>query len=294
VPFSRPAVPGQGSPTATPFALGHDIFPAPIITSSGAAIAGTVPFSPGVVLKMTSVPANPGALAVYRPSSDLPSPSDLLSGFGLPVTRVLGQAGTTKLVALVHAGNLAYHASLTLRNSGYELHLNLLNPVEPRAADTVATTAEASATTFLASHQLAGGAQLSSAQPAGNGNRFINFTENVPYPVWGAHARVTAAPSGQVLAVDLSWVDISRSALAPSLSPSDGLAQIASGQAAIHSTGALPTTNDTVNAPSILYVPVMSRGGIYYEPLYQFSGHTFGGASFQIYVAALDPSYLTP
>jgi len=294
VPFSQPAVPAQSSPTATPLALGHDVFPAPALTSSGGAISGTVPFSPGVLLKMASVPASPGSLAVYRPSSDLPSPSDLLSSFGLPVTRVLGQAGTTKLVALVHAGNLAYRASLTLRNSGYGLHMNLLNPVEPRAANTVAATAEASAATFLATHQLAVGAQLTGMQPAGNGNQFVNFTENAPYLVSGSQARVTMAPNGQVLAVNLSWVDTSRAALAPSITPTDALARIASGQAAIHSTGALPTTNDEVDAPSILYVPVTTAGGVYYEPLYQFSGHTFGGARFQIYVPALDPSYLAP
>jgi len=293
-PFSQPAVQSQGSPTATPLALGHDMFPAPALTSSGGAIAGTVPFSPGVLLKMAAVPASPGSLAVYRPSSDLPSPSDLLSSFGFPVTRVLGQAGTTKLAALVHAGSLAYRASLTLHNSGYGLHMNLLNPVEPRAANTVAVTAEASATTFLATHQLAAGAQLTGMQAAGNGNQYVNFTENIPYLVSGAQARVTVASTGQVLALDLSWVDTSRAALAPSVSASDALARIASGQAAIHSTGALPTTNDDVSAPSILYVPVTTAGGVYYEPLYQFSGHTFGGARFQIYVPALDPSYLTP
>jgi len=291
-PFALPAVQGQGSPTATPLTLGHDLFPAPALASADSPISGTAPFTPGVLLRMVSVPANPGSLAVYIPSSDPQSPSDLLSGFGMPVTRVLGQAGVSKLVALVRAGNLSYRASLTALNSGYALHLNLLNPVQPRAADTIAATAGASASTFLAAHQLATGAQLTSVQPAGNGNQFVNFTENVPYPVWGAHARVTMAPNGQVLAVDLSWVDTSRAALAPSAALPDALARIASGQGAIHSTGALPSDSEEVNAPSILYVPVPTAGGVYYEPLYQFSGHTFGGSAFEVYVPALDSSYL--
>ncbi len=293
-PFSLPAAQSQGSPTAPAPALGHDLFPAPILASAGSPIAGTVPFTPGVLLKVVAVTANPGSLAVFLPSSDLQSPSDLLSGFGMPVTRILKQTGASKLVALVRTGNLTYRASLSALNSGYTLSLNLLNPVQPRTADTIAAAPGVSASTFLAMHQLATGAQLASVQPAGNGNHFVNFTETVPYPVWGAHARVTVTPNGQVLAVDLSWVDTSRAALAPSVALTDALARIAAGQGAIHSTGALPSDSEEVNAPSILYVPVATTGGVYYEPLYQFNGHTFGGATFEVYVPALDPSYLHP
>jgi hypothetical protein len=135
------------------------------------------------------------------------------------------------------------------------------------------------------------GAQPSGLPTAVGGNHVVTFTQSTPYAVLGAHAQLTVSPSGEIQTADIQWVDTSSAALVPSISPAAALNMIALGESAVHSTGALPTASDTVDAPDLLYVPVGAANSLYYEPVYVFSGHTFGGADFHIYVPALDPAY---
>ncbi len=286
--FSHPAVPAQGSATSTSVAPGHALFPAPALVGNLSPLSNTVPLTPGVAIQMTGVtPAGPGSLAVYVPSADQQSPTDLLNAFGLTPIKVLSKSAAAKTVALVKAGNVTYRATLTVQSGGYSLHLTLLNALQPGpAADPIFA-----ARGFLSAHGLAVGAQPSGLPTATGGNHVVAFTQSTPYAVVGARAQITVSPSGEVQTADIQWVDTSSAAIVPTLSPAAALNMIAQGESVVHSTGALPTASDTVGAPDLLYVPAGAANSLYYEPVYVFSGHTFGGADFQIYVPALDPSY---
>ncbi|MGH2388647.1 MAG: hypothetical protein ACRDIE_10630 [Chloroflexota bacterium] len=233
-------------------------------------------------------PPAPGSLAVFIPSTTRQSPTDLLSGFGLTPIKTLSTSTAAKTVALVRTGGLTYRAALTVRSAGYVLHLTLLNPVQGGSA----TDPMAAARTFLAQHGLAAGAQPAGVHAATGGDKVVLFTQTTPYIVQGAHAQVTVSAGGQVRTVDIQWIDTTRAALAPCISAASALNLIGLGQGVVHSAGTLPTTNDSVGAPDIVYLPAGSGSNLYYEPVYVFSGHSAGGANFQIYVPALDPSYL--
>ncbi len=248
-----------------------------------------MPLSPGIVLQMTgSAPSNPSSLAVYVPSADQQSPTDLLNAFGLTPIKVLSKSTAAKTVVLVKTGSLTYRAALTVQSAGYSLHLTLLNALQP--GTTVDPTFAARG--FLSAHGLAVGALPSGLPTAAGGNHVVLFSQSTPYSVLGARAQITVSPSGEIQTADIQWVDTAQAALVPSISPADALNLIAQGESAAHSTGALPTASDTVGPPDLLYVPTGAANSLYYEPVYVFSGHTFGGADFQIYVPALDPSYI--
>ncbi len=285
----RPAVPAQGSTTATIVAPAHAIFPVPALAGSQSPLTGTTPFTPGVTLHLTTqAPSNPGSLAVFIPSTTPQSPTDLLSAFGFTPIKMLSKSSDAKSVTLVRTGSLTYRAALTVRSAGYALHLTLLNPVQgSNVVDSVSA-----ARTFLTQHGLAAGAEPAGVRVATGGDKVALFTQATPYLVQGARAQVTVSAGGQIRMVDIQWVDTTRAALAPSISASTALSLISLGQGVVHSTGALPTTNDSVAAPSIVYLPAGSASNLYFEPVYVFNGHSFGGADFQIYLPALDPSYL--
>jgi hypothetical protein len=265
------------------------LFPAPALVGSLSPLSNTVPLTPGIALQMTGSPlSNLSSLAVYVPSADQQSPTDLLNAFGLTPIKVLSKSTPAKTLVLVKSGGLTYRAALTVQSTGYNLHLTLLNAVQSGAA--VDPTFAASS--FLTAHGLAAGAQPSGLPTLAGGSHVVVFTQSTPYSVLGGHAQITVSPSGEIQTADIQWVDTAQAALVPSISPAAALNMIALGEAVVHSTGALPTAGDTVAAPDLLYLPTGPADSLYYEPVYLFSGHTFGGADFQIYVPALDPSYI--
>jgi hypothetical protein len=60
----------------------------------------------------------------------------------------------------------------------------------------------------------------------------------------------------------------------------------------VHADSALPDGTSTITGTTILYVAVSAPDGVYFEPVYRFSGATATGSAFQVYVPAIERDYL--
>jgi hypothetical protein len=245
-------------------------------------------FSPAIPLSMPS-PLVVGQLSVYRPLANPTPPLDALATFNFKVDKVIKSTGQARLVAYITADKRIYLADYRAKSFGYQLKLTLMSgatPVQPVGFNPVG-----SANLFLSNHQLTGDLppQCAGATELSSGSIVVTCTENEPLLVVGAGATFTFTASGVLSSVDVVWVDTSSAQAYPGITFDRAVSIMQSGGALITTSGGPPQPATPVTA-SIVYMPLNGPGGIYYEPVYQFSGVTAAGGAFQIYVPAFDSS----
>ncbi len=239
-------------------------------------------------------PPDAGELAVYRPVSH-PTPAlDALAAFNFQVNKVVKSSGQTSLVALVTADNRTYTADYQARSFGYHLKLSLVSAVPASTEQQGSFDAVASANLFLNNHQLAGDSaapQCTSAAAQAGGTAVVTCTENAGYLVTGAGATFSFNALGVLTSLDIVWVDTSLAPAFEAIPFAQAVAIVQDGGALITTSGSYPQADTPISAVAVVYVPVTGSGGVYYEPVYQLSGMTATGSSFEIYVPALDPAH---
>jgi hypothetical protein len=286
-------------PSPSPTVPAANQFPVPsqLNATLGSPLGHTVPLTSGVVLHLpgTTSPADPGQLPVYKPALPDLSALDQLRSYGLiPAPKSISQtkAGT---VATVGADNQFYLATYQAKSYGYRLKLARVSPVPASLPQAPAFDAASNARTFLTAHQLVAvddGMQLDSVTSKADGSKVATFSKYAPDKIVGARAVVTFNSQGVLTALDIQWVNTAVAPMAPGISAAAALDSVTAGHGLVHADSALPDSASTITGTTILYVAVNAPDGIYYEPVYRFSGVTATGSAFQVYVPAIERNYL--
>jgi hypothetical protein len=254
----------------------------------------TTPLTPGVLLRLpTAYPPDPGQLAIFQPSVQQILPFDELHSFGFTIERVRSQT-KSYVSAFVAFDNRHYTAKFQQTSFGFNLKLTLISAVPATLSQPPAFDPASDARTFLGAHQLAlDGLQLEPVKALPDGSKIAEFSEFAPADrIIGAHAAVTFNAQGVLIALDMQWVNTATPPLVQGISAMAALDSVAAGNGFIHTTGALPDSTAMITGTTILYVAVAGTNGVYFEPVYCFSGVTRLGATFQVYVPAIDRAYL--
>lgn len=272
--------------------------PVPGNAGTGSPLSTTQPLTPGVALQVKDVPPpDPGLLPVITPVAHTTDARQILAGYGFGPQQIgASGAGTSSTTAtVILSGHRVYRVTLLAQSYGYHLTLKLLTAI-PQNPGAPATSFDpkSSARAFLLHHYLTTDLGKDTVSQVGS-DTVITFTTTLSntYQVAGMGTTLTYTRAGALKAADIHLVDDSSPPLYTGLSASAALAEVARGNglAAVAGGASLDSTA-SVTSTAILYVPVTDGGASYLEPVYRFSGVTGSGAPFDVYVPAVDQSYL--